>query len=128
MAKLPRAEVFYTCEPHLAGNEVFGFQKRKAEVLLGFESKSHWLDKVNFSPPRIATRSNRANYASCGLSNVVEELSSELQEDQASNNLGTTIDIGKLGHVTTIHEAHCKATKDFSKGLFYLVSYSQEEL
>jgi hypothetical protein len=39
---------------------------------------------------------------------VVEELSPELQEDQAPNNLGTTGDVGRPGHVTSIHETACK--------------------
>jgi hypothetical protein len=37
MAKLLGTEFFYTREPHLAGEEVFGSQKRKADVPLGFE-------------------------------------------------------------------------------------------
>jgi hypothetical protein len=78
MAKLLGIELFYTREPHLAGEEVFGFQKWKADVPLGFEGESYWPDKVNFSHPRIATRSNRANHASCSLPDVVEELSPEL--------------------------------------------------
>jgi hypothetical protein len=108
MAKLPEAELFYTREPNLAGEVVFGSQKRKADVPLGFEGESHRPDKVNFSHPRIATRSSRANHASCSLPNVVEELSPELQEDQAPNNLGTTGDVGRPGHVTSIHETACK--------------------
>jgi hypothetical protein len=62
----------------MAGEEVFGSKKRKADVSLGFEGKSHWPDKVNFSHPRIATRSSRANHGSCSLSDVVEEVSLEL--------------------------------------------------
>jgi hypothetical protein len=104
MAKLPGAELFCTCEPHLAGEEVFGFQKQKADVLLGFEGKSHRPNKVNFFRPRIVTRSNRANHASCSLPDVVEEFSPKLQEDQTPNNLGTMIDIERPGHVTAIHE------------------------
>jgi hypothetical protein len=111
MAKLLGAELFCTREPHMAGEEVFGSQKRKADVPLGFEGESHRPDKVNFSRPRMATRSNRANHASCSLPNVVEELSPELQEDQAPNNLGTTVYVGKLGHVTTIYETTCKETE-----------------
>jgi hypothetical protein len=42
---------------------------------------------------------------------VVEELSPEMQEDQAPNNLGTTVDIGRPGHVTAIHETACKETE-----------------
>jgi hypothetical protein len=41
----------------------------------------------------------------------VEELSPELQENQAPNNLGTTSDIGRPGHVTAIHESTCKETE-----------------
>jgi hypothetical protein len=93
MAKLLGTELFCTCAPHMAGEEVFGFQKRKADVPLGFESESHRPDKVNFSRPRIATRSSRANHASCSLSDVVEEVSPELQEDQAPNNLGIVGDV-----------------------------------
>jgi hypothetical protein len=100
-----------TCEPHLAGEEVFSSQKQKVDVPLGFEGESHRPDKVNFSRPRIATRSSRANHASCSLPNVVEELSPELQEDQAPNNLGTTVDVGRPGHVTKIHEIACKEMK-----------------
>jgi hypothetical protein len=111
MAKLPEVELFCTREPHMAGEEVFGSQKWKADVPLGFEGKSHRPDKINFSRPRMATRSSRVNHASCNLPDMIEEFSPELQEDQASNNLGTTIDVGRLGHVTIIHETACKETK-----------------
>jgi hypothetical protein len=111
MAKLPGAELFCTREPHLAGEEVFGSQKQNADVLLGFEGESHRPDKVNFSCPWIATRSSRANHASCSLPDVVEELSPELQEDQAPNNIGTVGDIGRPGHVTAIHETAYKETE-----------------
>jgi hypothetical protein len=111
MAKLPRAELFCTSEPHLAGEEVFGSQKRKADVPLSFEGESHRPNKVNFSRPRIATRSMRANHASCSLPNVVEELSPEHQEDQPPNSLGNVGDIGRAGHVTAVHETACKETK-----------------
>jgi hypothetical protein len=93
MAKLPGAELFCTRAPHMAGEDVFGSQKRKADVLLGFEGESHRPDKVNFSHPRIATRSSLANHASCSLPDVVEEVSSKLHEEQALNelNVGTRI-------------------------------------
>jgi hypothetical protein len=95
----------------LAGEEVFGSQKQKTDFPLGFEGESHWPDKVNFSCPWIETRSNRVNHASCSLPDVVEELSPELQEDQASNILSTASDIGRSGHVTAIHETACKETE-----------------
>jgi hypothetical protein len=47
MAKLLEAELFCTREPHMASEEVFGSQKRKADVPLGFEGKSYRPDKVN---------------------------------------------------------------------------------
>jgi hypothetical protein len=95
----------------MAGEEVFGSHKRKADVPLDFEGESHRPDKVNFSRPRIATRSSRANHVSCSLPSVVEEVSPELQEDQAHNNLGTAGDVGRPGHVTAIHETACKETE-----------------
>ena len=38
MATLLGAELFCTREPHTAGEEVFGFQKRKVDVLLGLKA------------------------------------------------------------------------------------------
>ena len=108
MAKLPGAELFCTYEPYLASQEVFGFQKQKANVPLGFKGELHQPDKINFSRPQIVTRSSWAKHVSCSLSDVVEELSLELQADQAPNNLGTTSDVGRPGHVTAIHEVACK--------------------
>jgi hypothetical protein len=111
MAKLLGAEFFCTREPYLGGEEVFDSQKQKTDDLLGFEGESHQPDKVKFSHPRIATRFNRANHTNCSLSIVVEDLSPELQEDQASNNLGTTVDVGRPDHVIAIHETTCKKTE-----------------
>jgi hypothetical protein len=143
MAKLPGAELFYTRAPHMAGKEVFSSQKRKADVPLGFEGESHRPDKVNFSRPRIATRSSRANHATCSLPDVVEEVSPELHEEQALNELGTMGDIGRPGHVTAVHETAYKKTEwhiarlpktsakacfaqDFREGLRY-AKFSQEK-
>ena len=50
-----------TREPHLEGEEVFGSQKRKADMPLGYEQDSHRPDKVNFSRPRVRTRSSVAS-------------------------------------------------------------------
>ena len=49
MAKLLRIELFCTREPHMAGEEMLGSQKRKVDVLLDFEGESYQPDKVNFS-------------------------------------------------------------------------------
>ena len=111
IANLPGAEVFCTRNLHLASEEVFGSRKRKADVPLGYEGESHRPDKVNFSRPRIATQSTRANHASCSLPNVVEELSPELQKDQAPNNEGITSDVGRADHMFAVHETSCKETE-----------------
>jgi hypothetical protein len=42
---------------------------------------------------------------------VVEEVSPKLHEEQALNELGTMGDIGRPGHVTTVHETACKETE-----------------
>ena len=78
MAKLLGTELFCTRMPYMLGEEVFGSQKQKADVPLGFESESHRMDKINFPRPQIATRSSWVNHASCSLPDVVEELSPEL--------------------------------------------------
>ena len=106
--KLHGVEFFCTCEPYLAGDEVFGFQKRKTDIPLSFEGKSHQLDKVNFSHPWIMTKSSRVNHANCTLPDVVEDLSPKLQEDHVPNNLGIMVDVGKPNYVTTIHAAAYK--------------------
>jgi hypothetical protein len=41
MAKLLGTDLFCTREPHLAREEIFGSQKRKADVPLGFKSESY---------------------------------------------------------------------------------------
>ena len=95
----------------MAGEEVFGSQKRKADVPLGFEGESYRPDKVNFSRPRIQTRSSRAKHGTCSLLDMVEELSPDLEEEQVLNNQGTTTDVGRAGHVTIVHETACKETE-----------------
>ena len=111
IAKLLGMEFFCTRTPHTVGKEVFGSQKRKANIPLGFEGKSYRPDKVNFSRPQIAIRSSRANHPNCSLPDVVEELSPKLQEDQAPNNLGTVGDIRRPSHVTAIRETACSETE-----------------
>jgi hypothetical protein len=50
-AKMPGAEEFCTREPYFEGDEVFGSQKRKADIPLRSEYESHKPDQVNFSRP-----------------------------------------------------------------------------
>jgi hypothetical protein len=56
LAKLYGVHLFYTREPYLVGEEVFGFQKRKANVLLGFKGDLYPPDKMNFSRLQVATK------------------------------------------------------------------------
>jgi hypothetical protein len=58
MAKLPGAELFCTRAPHMVGEEVFGSQKRKADVPPGFEGESHRPDKL--TSPVLGLRPGRA--------------------------------------------------------------------
>ena len=55
---MPEAAEFCTRVPHLEGEEVFGtLKRRKIDMPIGFEGDSHRPDKVNFSHPRVQTRS-----------------------------------------------------------------------
>jgi hypothetical protein len=98
---MPGAKEFCTREPHFEGEEVFGSQKRKANIPLGSEHKSHRPDRVNFSRPQIRTRSTAAAGASCSLSDILEEPSTDLQEHPIPNVNSKTI------HMTAIHETAC---------------------
>jgi hypothetical protein len=44
MARMLGAAKFCTYKPHLEGEEVFGSQKRKADMTVGSEHESHKLD------------------------------------------------------------------------------------
>jgi hypothetical protein len=105
MAKMPGVEEFYTQEPHFEGEEVFGSQKRKADLPLGSEHKSHRPDRVNFSHPRVRTRSTTAVGASCSLSDIPEEPSTDLQEHPIPNVNS------RMTHVTAIHKTACQETE-----------------
>jgi hypothetical protein len=71
--KMHGAEEFCTQEPHFEDEEVFGSQKRKADIPLGPKHKSHRPDRVNFFHPRVRTRFTTAAGASCSLSDIQEE-------------------------------------------------------
>jgi hypothetical protein len=111
IAKMPRAAELCTREPHFEGEEVFGSQKRKADISLGSKHKSHRLDKINFSHPRIQTRSSTAKEANCSLNIIPEELSPDLQDGQTIApdtpiKLVPPIDISRTTHAT-IQETRC---------------------
>ncbi len=50
--------------PHLEGEEIFGSTKRKLDVPIGDAGDSHRPDKVNFSQPRVRTRSTTTSIES----------------------------------------------------------------
>jgi hypothetical protein len=58
--QLPGVEVATTRIPHLEGKEIFGSTKQKLDLRPGDDGDSHRLDKVNFSQPRVQTRSKTA--------------------------------------------------------------------
>jgi hypothetical protein len=102
---MPGAEKFCTRKPHFEDEKVFGSQKCKADIPLGSEHESHKPDRVNFSCPRVRTRSTAAAGTSCSLSNVPKEPSPDLQGHPIPNvNRRTT-------HVTAIQETACKETE-----------------
>jgi hypothetical protein len=104
-AKMPGVEEFYTWKPQFEDEEVFGSQKRKADIPLGSEHESHRPDHVNFFRPLVRTRSTAAAGASCNLSDIPEESSTDLQEHPIPNvNSRTT-------HVTAIHKTAYKETE-----------------
>jgi len=89
---LPRAQGVGTQVPHLEGEEIFESTKRKLDVSIGDARDSHRPDKVNFSQPRVRTRSN---------STLVESLQDKSKEVAANNS----------HHVTRAFECDCDTTK-----------------
>ena len=66
---------FVIREPHLEGKEVFGSQKRKADMPLGCEHDLHRPDKVNFSRPRVRTRFAVAGTSTAATTSLDEDIS-----------------------------------------------------
>ena len=63
---LPGAEGVGTRIPHLEGEETFGSTKRKLDMPIGDAGDSHRPDKINFSQPRMRTRSTPSVSRSSG--------------------------------------------------------------
>jgi hypothetical protein len=57
LSQLPGVEVATTRIPHLEGEEIFGSTKWKLDLPPGDDGDSHRPNKVNFSQPRVQTRS-----------------------------------------------------------------------
>ena len=60
LSSFPRAEDLITKPRGLEGAKIFGSSKKKLDLPLGSHNDSHRQDKVNFSIPRMSTRSTRA--------------------------------------------------------------------
>ena len=114
ISSIPEVEEFFNREPHLEGEEVFGSQRRKVDMALGCEYDSHRLDKVNFSLPRVQTRSRRTTIAKHGLHQILEEISPPLNVDVLNgepngDNVGQTSTVNYT-HVSGVQETMCDET------------------
>ena len=78
--------------PHLEGEEIFGSTKRRLDVPIGDAGDSHRPDKVNFSQPRVRTRSTK------GVEESVEGTGQRTQGDIPH-------------HVTRAFESDCDTSK-----------------
>ena len=63
---LPGAEGVETRVLHLEGEETFGSMRRKLDVPIGDAGDLHRPDKINFSQPRVRTRSTATVSQPCG--------------------------------------------------------------
>jgi hypothetical protein len=88
LSQLLGMEVATTRIPYLEGEEIFGSTKRKLDLPLGDDGDSHRPDKVNFSQPRVQTRSKTTQTEFAGASVA-------------------GVDKDELPHVTTALESDC---------------------
>jgi hypothetical protein len=84
---------------------VFGSQKRKTDIPLESEHNSYRPDRVNYYRPRVRTKSTAIVGASCSLSDISEEPSSDLHVHPIP------IVNNRTSHVTAIQETICKETE-----------------
>jgi len=107
LAEMPGAEDFCNREPHLEGEEVFGSTKRKLDMPIGSEGDSHRPDKVNFSHPRVQTRSAAARQT------AQETLDSEALVPFTSHVLETDCDVTKwhIARITQKSKKRCHAVQ-----------------
>jgi hypothetical protein len=92
LSQLPGVEVATTRIPHLEGEEIFGSTKRKLDLPPSDDGDSHRPDKVNFSQPRVQTKSKTAHTKFAGASVA-------------------GADKDELPHVTTILESDCEMSQ-----------------
>ena len=91
--------------------EVFGSQKRKADMPLGCEHDSHRPDKVNFSRPRVRTRSSVAPTTSTAPIAIEDDMSfhahADVIETMPSEESQELPQNSHPMHVTGIQETDC---------------------
>jgi hypothetical protein len=106
LSQLPGVEVATTQIPHLEGEEIFGSTKRKLDLPSGDDGNSHRHDKVNFSQPRVQTRSRTAPIEFAGASGAGAEKDDLLHVMMA---LESDCDMSQW-HITRIsHRSNCNA-------------------
>ena len=110
MLDMPGADEFCTRQPIMPGAEVFGSQKRKADVLIGADEESHRPDKTNFSRPRGPRRAVRARPMQMPV--IVEDDSEHDTEVQCTqppaqevdSPLPSPVNKGGIRHVNAVEE------------------------
>jgi hypothetical protein len=103
--QLPGVEVATTRIPHLEGEEIFGSTKRKLDLPLGDDGDSHRLDKVNFSQPRVQTKSRTTHTEFAGAS-VADADKDELPH--VTTALESDCDMSQWHIVRISHRSSCK--------------------
>ena len=107
MLDMPEANEFCICDPHMAGEEVFGSMKLKLDVPLGADEESHMPDKVNFSHPHATGRVVRIR--STHMPIILEEEDSHVQEiapptPHADDVVPSPTPEGRIRHVFAVKE------------------------
>jgi hypothetical protein len=105
LSQLLGVEVATTRIPHLEGEEIFGSTKRKLDLPPGDDGNSHRPDKVNFSQPRVQTRSKTAHTEFAGAS-VVDADKDELPH--VTTALEFDCDISQWHIARISHRSSCK--------------------
>ena len=103
--EMPGVDECCTWTPHLEGEEVYVFQKRKPDTAFGDERESHRPDKISISRPRVQTRSARSNDSPPHVTTpnsptTVDEKQPSLPTQAAPQQVDRY-------HVTVIEEALC---------------------
>lgn len=110
MKKFPGAGEWCNRVPNFVGEEVFGSTKRKLDLPPGSEFDSHRPDKINFSHPRVETRSAKAQRTreviEQGEKEALEIADADVEEDDTRN---VTLPNGVI-HVTAVKETDCDVT------------------